>query len=44
MPYSVITAGSVVVLPWKSKLSCFCTCSSAKLWKRQPGNCSRRAS
>ena len=26
------------------ELSCFCTCSSAKLWKRQPGNCSRRAS
>jgi hypothetical protein len=24
MPYSVITDASVVVLPWKSKLSCFC--------------------
>ena len=39
----VMIDGAAGSLPRKSKLSCFCTCSSAKAWKRQPGNCSRKA-
>src|SRR5690606_37824388 len=43
-PCSVMTAGSVPAVSRKSNDSCFCTCSSARAWKRQPGNCARRAS
>ena len=39
-----LIAGAAGSLPRKSNDSCFCTCSSANAWKRQPGNCSRRAS
>src|SRR3546814_9836315 len=47
-PCSVMIAGAEACVPalfqgLKSNDSCFCTCSSANAWKRQPGNCARSA-